>query len=72
MAFYILLRMYVCMYACIYVAPWLSWKIGKQRSTWVYGLTARLLWKPFRPPEQHLHWYNSAKSRWMFSPPSIL
>ena len=42
------------------------------RSTWVFAMTDRWLWKLFRPSEQHLHWFNSAKRHWMISLPSTL
>ena len=43
-----------------------------QRSTSVFALTVRRLWKHFRLPKQRLHQYNSAKRRWTTFPPGIL
>jgi len=40
-----------------------------QRSMRVSALIVRRFWKFFRPSEQHLHWANGAKSRWMISLP---
>jgi len=38
----------------------------------VFALTGRRLWKLFRLPKQHLHWYDSAKKHWMLPLPGTL
>ena len=40
-----------------------------QRNMSGFAVTARVFWKPFRPPEQSFHWYDSAKRRCMISLP---
>jgi hypothetical protein len=39
----------------------LKLRVG-HRNILVFALIARWLWKHFRLPKEHLHWYNSAKT----------
>jgi hypothetical protein len=53
------------------VAMKFNWTSGK-RNMLVFALTARWLWKLFRLPKLHLHWYDSTKRHWMISLPGTL
>ena len=51
-----------------YVLTKCNFRVNR-RSTWVFALTARRLWKLYRPPEQRLNYFNSAKRReWYLYP----